>query len=70
MKDRFRRAAADEQNHAVWFMYFSLNGTENRIVSCQLENYGTKGVLNAAILTPAQMLIYALQDEYSHKQGR
>ncbi len=22
IKDRFRRAAADEQNHAVWFLFF------------------------------------------------
>ncbi|WP_027415115.1 ferritin-like domain-containing protein [Aneurinibacillus terranovensis] len=22
IKDRFRRAAADEQNHAVWFLYY------------------------------------------------
>lgn len=23
IKERFKRAAADEQNHAVWFLYFS-----------------------------------------------
>nr|WP_232284437.1 hypothetical protein [Bacillus timonensis] len=22
IKDRFKRAASDEQNHAVWFLYF------------------------------------------------
>lgn len=31
IKDRFRRAASDEQNHAVWFLYFSnkSKGNEN-----------------------------------------
>jgi rubrerythrin len=26
IKERFRRAAADEQNHAVWFLYFYTRG--------------------------------------------
>ncbi|WP_420836069.1 ferritin-like domain-containing protein [Paenibacillus fonticola] len=26
IKDRFKRASADEQNHAVWFLYFITSG--------------------------------------------
>ncbi|MBK5441663.1 hypothetical protein JFU13_01025 [Peribacillus sp. TH24] len=25
IKEAFRRAAADEQNHAVWFLYYLVN---------------------------------------------
>lgn len=62
VKERFRRAAADEQNHAVWFLFFlNSNGTHtNR----QTQNYGAKGALSASTLTLPQMLTYALQDEY------
>lgn len=31
IKDLFRRAAADEQNHAVWFMYFLFKQRHSRI---------------------------------------
>ncbi len=31
IKDRFRRAAADEQNHAVWFLYFIHNAQRSYI---------------------------------------
>lgn len=62
VKERFRRAAADEQNHAVWFLFFlNSKGTHtNR----QTQNYGAKGALSASTLTLPQMLTYALQDEY------
>ncbi|WP_226035212.1 ferritin family protein [Aquibacillus saliphilus] len=64
IKDRFRRAAADEQNHAVWFMFFISNVTDSIKVSRQIENYGAKGALTDTTLTIPQMLTYALQDEY------
>lgn len=67
IKDRFRRAASDEQNHAVWFLWFifskNLGGTYT-----ERENvdYGAKGALNTASLSLSlpQKLTYALQDEY------
>lgn len=62
IKDRFRRAAADEQNHAVWFLlFFSKN---SKVIYRQTENYGAKGALSSSTLTLSQMLTYALQDEY------
>ncbi|QOR67969.1 DUF2202 domain-containing protein [Cytobacillus suaedae] len=63
IKDRFRRAAADEQNHAVWFLSFSTNPRVTHM-NRQINNYGAKGALNASTLTVPQMLTYALQDEY------
>lgn len=63
IKERFRRAAADEQNHAVWFLYF-LNKPKVQNVSRQINNYGSKGALSKSTLTLPQMLTYALQDEY------
>ncbi|MFC7062637.1 ferritin family protein [Halobacillus seohaensis] len=64
IKDRFRRAAADEQNHAVWFMFFisKLMGSTN--IHRQDDDYAAKGALSATSLTLPQMLTYALQDEY------
>ncbi|MCA1020571.1 ferritin family protein [Halobacillus litoralis] len=62
-KDRFRRAAADEQNHAVWFLSF-IKHTDARPAHRQLEDYGARGALNASSLTFPQMLTYAIQDEY------
>ncbi len=64
IKETFRRAAADEQNHAVWFLYFLLNKQMVTNTSRQPTNYGAKGALNASSLTIPQMLIYALQDEH------
>ncbi|MFE8700800.1 ferritin family protein [Cytobacillus sp. FJAT-54145] len=63
IKERFRRAAADEQNHAVWFLSFY---TKPRPTSTnrQNNNYGATGALSASTLTFPQMLTYALQDEY------
>ncbi len=64
IKDRFKRAASDEQNHAVWFLFFL---SKNPMVTNnhrQTENYGATGALSAAALTLPQMLTYALQDEY------
>jgi rubrerythrin len=64
IKETFRRAAADEQNHAVWFLYFLLNKQMMTNASRQPNNYGAKGALNATSLTLPQMLTYALQDEH------
>ena len=59
----FQRAAADEQNHAVWFMFFLTTSVSNRFFR-QTVNYGAKGALNATSLTLPQMLTFAMQDEY------
>ncbi len=64
IKETFRRAAADEQNHAVWFLYFLLNKQMITTTSRQPTNYGAKGALNATSLTLPQMLTFALQDEH------
>jgi rubrerythrin len=64
IKETFRRAAADEQNHAVWFLYFLLNKQMMTNASRQPTNYGAKGALNATSLTLPQMLTFALQDEH------
>ncbi|GGM38265.1 hypothetical protein GCM10011351_25530 [Paraliobacillus quinghaiensis] len=64
IQDRFRRAAADEQNHAVWFMFFIPNLTNGSKVNRQIENYGAKTALTDPTLTLPQMLTYAIQDEY------
>ncbi|WP_249872662.1 ferritin family protein [Oceanobacillus saliphilus] len=63
IKERFRRAAADEQNHAVWFLSF-LNHPKVTHINRQINNYGAKGALSVSTLTLPQMLTYALQDEY------
>lgn len=63
VKERFRRAAADEQNHAVWFLSF-LNTPKETRKKRQMNQYGAQGALSAATLTLPQMLTYALQDEY------
>ncbi|MCP1092610.1 cupin domain-containing protein [Bacillaceae bacterium OS4b] len=48
IKERFRRAAADEQNHAVWFLlYFSINRkvthTERQVRNkIEVKDYGPK----------------------------
>ncbi|WP_404331785.1 ferritin family protein [Mesobacillus maritimus] len=64
IKDRFRRAASDEQNHAVWFLFFSSKNSRGTHPNRQIENYGAKGALSASSLSLPQMLTYALQDEY------
>lgn len=67
IKDKFRRASSDEQNHAVWFLYF-LTASNNNKASLgrhpEPTNYGAKGALQASTLTLSSMLTYALQDEY------
>lgn len=63
IKDRFRRAASDEQNHAVWFLFY-LKNPELMHTQRQVADYGAKGALNASSLSLPQMLSYALQDEY------
>jgi rubrerythrin len=63
IKESFRRAAADEQNHAVWFLFFFIQNRGNRRQERQM-NYGAKGALDATSLTVPQMLVYAMQDEY------
>lgn len=64
IKETFRRASADEQNHAVWFLYFLFNKQIVPTASRQPTNYGAKGALNDTSLTISQMLTYALQDEH------
>jgi rubrerythrin len=64
IKERFRRAAADEQNHAIWFLSFFSTPPNVTTIDRQGENYGAKGALNAPTLSLSNMLTYALQDEY------
>jgi len=64
IKDRFRRAASDEQNHAVWFLFLFIKNPKGTHPHRQIENYGAKGALSASSLSLPQMLTYALQDEY------
>ncbi|WP_174727048.1 ferritin family protein [Mesobacillus harenae] len=65
IKETFRRAAADEQNHAVWFLYFlTKNHRRSHCERQNAENYGAKGALNSTTLTLPKMLTYAIQDEY------
>ncbi len=61
----FRRAAADEQNHAVWFLYLitALNHADHSRQPVP-SDYGAQGALQATTLTIPTMLTYALQDEY------
>ncbi len=65
IKEAFRRVAADEQNHAVWFLfYISKNSRKSHWQRQGVENYGAKGAINATTITFPQMLTYAMQDEY------
>lgn len=63
IKESFRRAAADEQNHAVWFLVFYIQNRGSWRQGRQM-NYGAEGALNATSLTVPEMLVYAMQDEY------
>ncbi|WP_220464450.1 ferritin family protein [Paraliobacillus salinarum] len=63
IKQAFQRAAADEQKHAVWFLSF-LNNSNQSDTSRQKEDYGATAALTASSLSIADMLTYALQDEY------
>ncbi|SFF64245.1 Rubrerythrin [Halobacillus alkaliphilus] len=65
VKEIFRRAAADEQNHAVWFLSFQMKSPGPSEDERQnTEEYGAQGAMNAATLTVPDMLIYAIQDEH------
>ena len=64
IKETFHRALADEQNHAVWFLFFLEKHRVTNTIRQNEENYGAKGALNAPTLTLPQMLTYALQDEF------
>ncbi|WP_062351217.1 ferritin family protein [Bacillus kwashiorkori] len=64
IKERFRRAASDEQNHAVWFLFFFSKYPKVTQTYRQIEDYGAKGALSASSLSLPQMLTFALQDEY------
>ncbi|KHE72188.1 hypothetical protein LD39_05870 [Halobacillus sp. BBL2006] len=65
IKEAFRRAAADEQNHAVWFLFYLNRTNSPTTVNRQnSEDYGAKGALNATELSFPEALTYALQDEY------
>ncbi|TMU87566.1 DUF2202 domain-containing protein [Bacillus sp. BHET2] len=63
IKDTLRRAAADEQNHAVWFLFFMIQN-KGRSRSARQVDFGAKGALAAPTLSVPQMLVYAMQDEY------
>ncbi|WP_284141387.1 ferritin family protein [Virgibacillus sp. LDC-1] len=63
VKEAFRRAADDEQNHAVWFNFSLRNMQEMPHRQTEAE-YGAKGALNASTLSLPQMLTFALQDEF------
>lgn len=63
IKETFRQAAADEQNHAVWFLYF-LGTPQMNHSPLRQQDYGAKGALNATSFTFNDMLIYAMEDEY------
>lgn len=63
-KEQFRRASSDEQNHAVWFLYFLTDSKISLDRQPEPANYGAKGALQATTLTLSSMLTYALQDEY------
>ena len=62
-KETFRRAAADEQNHAVWFLSF-MNQPQTCSYRQNEQDFGAKGALNAESLTFPEALVYAMQDEY------
>ncbi|SHM77639.1 ferritin family protein [Gracilibacillus kekensis] len=64
IKESFGRAASDEQNHAVWFLFFQSKNPSTQSAQRQMEDYGAIGALNAPSLSLSQMLIYAIQDEY------
>lgn len=63
IKETFRQAGADEQNHAVWFLYF-LSFPQRDRFQVRQQDYGAAGALSASSLTFADMLTYAIQDEY------
>jgi len=54
IKERFRRSAADEQNHAVWFLYFFSKSPD--LTHKQAQNYDYPDILHPPALTPPQML--------------
>jgi rubrerythrin len=64
IKETFRRAAADEQQHAVWFLYYLSLPPIGRFQRQTAETYGAKGALNSPSLTLPKMLTFAMQDEY------
>ncbi|MGE7131163.1 ferritin-like domain-containing protein [Lysinibacillus xylanilyticus] len=56
IKERFRRAAADEQNHAVWFLFFFSKSPDITHINKQTQNYGHPDLLHPPSLTSPQML--------------
>jgi rubrerythrin len=56
IKERFRRAAADEQNHAVWFLFFFSKSPDLTQVNKQTQNYDHSDLLHPPTLTSPQML--------------
>lgn len=54
IKERFRRAAADEQNHAVWFLFFFSKNLD--ITHKHTQNYGHQDLLHPPTLTSPQLL--------------
>ncbi|MFJ8088434.1 ferritin-like domain-containing protein [Lysinibacillus sp. NPDC095746] len=53
IKERFRRAAADEQNHAVWFLFFFSKSPE---INREPQNVSDQDTLLPSTLTSPQLL--------------
>ncbi len=56
IKERFRRAAADEQNHAVWFLFFFSKSLDLTQINRQTQNYSHQDLLHPSTITSTQML--------------
>lgn len=55
IKDRFRRAAADEQNHAVWFLFFFQKSPDVTPIDKQTQNHSHQNTLLPSPFTSPQM---------------
>ncbi|MFB7158342.1 ferritin family protein [Lysinibacillus sp. NPDC056232] len=55
IKDRFRRAAADEQTHAVWFLFFFQKGPDVTPINKQTQNYDHQNTLHPSTFTSPPM---------------
>lgn len=53
IKERFRRAAADEQNHAVWFLFFFSKSPE---INRETKNVSDQDTFLPSTLTSPQLL--------------
>ncbi|MEB2300352.1 ferritin-like domain-containing protein [Lysinibacillus xylanilyticus] len=55
IKERFRRAAADEQTHAVWFLFFFQKSPNITPIKKQTQNYDHQHTLHPSTFTSPQM---------------